>query len=558
MLSSANSSDCVIKVVDFGSAEIIDKNSPYYNPDGNRPFTSTAGYSPPEMIERAKRSTHLEPPVDMFSLGVIIYIMLTGVHPFDISGQSTDKQMNQKVLQNAMPPLRNSPVTAHLSQSAIDLIEKLLDWNPKTRMTALEMLNHPWVKGETAKIGKITGSEKKLKAFRKYKSGLEAQVFASMVQYGDSSNAADAARKSSLIERSFQMIDSEHRGYITTTDLKQFDGTKTKETMDDNESEEDSHLSLSGFTDLLSEHMKNVYLPAGHIIFEEGDEGDSMFFINSGRVEVTTKEGFNATTEQGDFFGEGVLLKKEARRSATVKCMTPLHAIEIGRNYFEKYVADGFETELHLIERDRLRKQERYKCILGLQGRLTSDVIEKGDIVYKQREEGNDIFLLDDGVIDIDVDGHCVYTVVAGELLGEYSTIFGRPRNTSARCVSDKCKIEVMELKDFEGIVNSSPSIRDGLRDVVYRREFKKALVYATKKPFPSTENELKEAFETIDTDGSGLIDFEEIRFLLRNMDKTFTDDDIGQILNSLDLDGAGKIQWAEFKRIFGIYGTIS
>lgn len=304
---------------------------------------------------------------------------------------------------------------------------------------------------------------------------------------------------------------------------------------------------------MLSDHMKNVYFPAGHVIFEEGDEGDAMYFLNSGRLEVTTKDGFRDTTEQGDFFGEGALLRKEGGRSATIKCLTPVHAIEIGRDYFKKFVADGFETELALIERHRLRKQQRARSILGLQHRLNSEVIEKGEYVYHQCEDGDDIFLLADGLVDIDVDGNSVYTVKAGEMLGEYSMMFGRNRNASARCVSEKCKIEVMELKDFEQVVKSNPTIGEGLRDAVSRREFKKALAYSTKKPFPSTEEELKEVFEKIDLDKSGEIDFDEIRVLLRQMDKTFTEKDIVEILQSLDLDGAGLIKWAEFKRIFGM-----
>ena len=78
----------------------------------------------------------LDPSVDMFSLGVIIYIMLTGVHPFDIEGASSDAEINRRVLNKEKPPLRNSPITQHLSPSSIQLIEKLLEWNPKKRLTA--------------------------------------------------------------------------------------------------------------------------------------------------------------------------------------------------------------------------------------------------------------------------------------------------------------------------------------------------------------------------------------------------------------------------------------
>lgn len=307
---------------------------------------------------------------------------------------------------------------------------------------------------------------------------------------------------------------------------------------------------------MLSENQKNIFLPAGHVLFKEGDKGDTMYFINSGRVEVSTKEGFKATTEQGDFFGEGVLLNKQGRRNATIKCITPLHAIEIGRDYFDKYLSGGFETELALRERDRLRRQNRAEDILRLQHRVFDNTIEKGDYIYMKGEEGSDIFFLEDGVIDINVDGHSVYTVRAGELLGEYATIFGRPRNTSAQCVSNHCKLQIMKPKDFESIMKSNPSVRDGLRDVASRREFKKALVYATKKDFPSTEKKLKEAFEAIDDDGSGEIDLSEVDVLLRKMDNTFTDNDIAHIMNSLDLDGAGTIEWTEFKRVFGMSGA--
>jgi serine/threonine protein kinase len=302
MLSTENASDAVIKVVDFGCTQIIDEDSPFFDHSGSFVAANTPGYSPPEVVDKKKKLKTLSPSIDMWSLGVIVYIMLTGVHPFDLSGRSTDEEINELVMSGKPPRLRKSPITAHLSSSSIDLIEKLVHSNPKKRLTALQMLNHPWVRGETAKTGKIADSDKRLSAYKAIKSRLEAKVFASMVEWSDIPGDNDVAKRTSLIERSFQMLDPDHHGYITAKELSKLAHPDQKggSAVDGGE---ESQLSLSGFSDLLAENMRNTYFPAGHIVYREGDKGHKMYFINSGRVEVSTKDGFRTITNQGDFFG---------------------------------------------------------------------------------------------------------------------------------------------------------------------------------------------------------------------------------------------------------------
>jgi CRP-like cAMP-binding protein len=555
MCSTANPSDAVTKIVDFGCAEVIDPTSPFYDADEKHCVTCTPGYSPPEMLDNHQKVVKLQPPVDMFAVGVIIYIILTGMHPFDLSGESTEKEMNERVRNKQAPPLRGSSITAHLSPSAIDLIERLIQWNPKKRMTAQEMLEHPWVRGETAKKGKIADSDKRLKSFRKYKSKLEAKVFASMVQWSDSSEEEDVAKRTSLIERSFQMLDPEHRGYITTSDLEKLDPRGAKVTavpLPD----EDSQLSLSGFSSLLAENMKNKYFPAGHVIYHEGERGHNMYFINSGRVEVFTRDGFKTVTEQGDFFGEGALLNKTARRNATIKCLTPVHAIEISKEYFEKYLKEGSDTALSLKEKSRMRQRSRAQSILTLQKSLKAHTLSKGEYVYKKGESGTDLFLVQEGAVDVKVENHTVFTSGPGGLCGEYALIFGRPRNTSAVCISEKCILQAMEARDFEKLVRTNPYVRESLREMALRRQFQKALVYATNKSFPTKVEELRHAFHAADYNHSGQIDLSDVAVMLRKMDPTFTDKDIAEILESLDLDNDGSVNWEEFRRVFGMSGT--
>ena len=554
MLSSEKSSHAVVKIVDFGCAQIIDSSTPLFEPAGvSVSRVSTPGYSPPEVLDKAKSQDLLDPSVDMFAMGVIIYIMLTGLHPFDLSGTSTNEDMNKRIQSKQPPPLRKSPITAHLSPSAIDLIQKLIDWNPKRRITAQQMLNHPWVQGETARTGKMADSDKRLSAYRAYKSRLEAKVFASMVEWSDNPQSVDVAKRSSLIERAFHMLDADQSGFITPGDLKNLNPKDTNFTKNDGGSDEDSQLSLSGFSDLISENMKSKYFPAGHTVYREGEKGHKMYFINSGRVEVSTKSGFRATTEQGDFFGEGALLNPRAIRSSTIRCLTPVHVIEINREYFEKYMADGYDAKLSLREKDKARKRNIAKSILQLQKNMAQETVGKGQYFFKEGEAGSEVFIIEEGKADVSVGDHTVFTVHPGELCGEHAILFGRPRNTAARCASETCKLQVLKASAFLKLMKSYPAVKESIRHNASRRDFQKALVFATKKSFPTREKELREAFEDADYNKSGSIDLPDVYVMLKDFDDAFTDADIKEILSSLDLDGSGSVNWEEFKRIFGI-----
>ena len=554
MLSSANASDAVIKLVDFGGAEVLEETVFPWRADDSR--GKTPAYCPPEILQNTMAPA--APSVDMWALGIIVYIMLTGLHPFDLTGNTPDAEVERKILALESPPIMNSPITAHLSKSAIDLIEKLIVWDPKKRMTAMQMLGHPWVRGETARTDKMVDSDKKLSMFREFKSKLEAKVFADIVSWSDD-KPEDVARKTSLIERSFRALDSQHKGYLTTKDLRRVSSRGDEK--ENGTAESDSNdlsgapLSLSGFSDLLSENMKNVYFDAGQVIYREGEIGNHMYFINSGTIEVTTKDGSSARRSQGDFFGEGALLHPKRIRSATIRCVTPVHAIEISREYFGKYLASS-ETglTLNLREKDRTRKRNRAKTILRLQHNLQQKEVKGGDYLFKVGEEGDALYILEEGLVHVFVDGNVVFTVKPGDLCGEHSLILGRPRNTSAMCVTDKCKFQVMKDRDFYSLYDSSSSMRDSLRELCMRREFQKALVRKTKKSFPSVEC-LKQAFDAAG-DGTGVLSLDALRDLLISFDPTLSEREIMDTLESMDVLKGGAVTFNEFKLIFGMDDT--
>ena len=153
--------------VDFGCAKVIHDNfhdEPIVKETSEslEEVAGTSAYWPPERFKTGSETT---PAMDMWSTGVILYIMLVGIHPFDPEGCASDEEIEERIKANPRPPI-GAPYTSHLSPSAIDLIKKLMEPDPNKRLSAADMLEHSWVKGETANTWKMEGSDSKLAKFK--------------------------------------------------------------------------------------------------------------------------------------------------------------------------------------------------------------------------------------------------------------------------------------------------------------------------------------------------------------------------------------------------------
>ena len=100
------------------------------------------GYLAPEMLQRRDYSAS----VDVWALGVIVFVLLCGCLPFD-----DDSTVPSDALIRSKFVLRFPKWAQNLSESSKDLLMHLLDTNPKTRYTADQALAHPWVQGRSVK-----------------------------------------------------------------------------------------------------------------------------------------------------------------------------------------------------------------------------------------------------------------------------------------------------------------------------------------------------------------------------------------------------------------------
>lgn len=93
--------------------------------------------------------------------------------------------------------------------------------------------------------------------------------------------------------------------------------------------------------------------PPETYLAKEGDEGQTMFLINSGKLAVIKKtpagEKILATLKSGEFFGEMALVGEQTHRAATVKSLTEVSVLELNRVAFEALIRRSPEIAMKVI-----------------------------------------------------------------------------------------------------------------------------------------------------------------------------------------------------------------
>ncbi|KAJ6288618.1 hypothetical protein OIU76_024575 [Salix suchowensis] len=129
-LFTSKDEDSQLKAIDFGLSDFV-------KPDERlNDIVGSAYYVAPEVLHRSYGTE-----ADVWSIGVIAYILLCGSRPF---WARTESGIFRSVLK-AGPSFDETPWPS-LSPEAKDFVKRLLNKDPRKRLTAAQALSHPWIK----------------------------------------------------------------------------------------------------------------------------------------------------------------------------------------------------------------------------------------------------------------------------------------------------------------------------------------------------------------------------------------------------------------------------
>eukprot|EP00127_Corallochytrium_limacisporum_P000676 Clim_evm75s22 gene=Clim_evmTU75s22 len=159
ILFATKAKDSDVKIADFGLSKLVNDDTALQTACG------TPNYVAPEIL----RQQGYGKPIDMWACGVIIYIILCGYPPFY---HENDNRLYRIIMKGKFE--YDPKYWKDISDSAKDLINKLLVVNPSKRLSAEEALEHPWIAGDVAPDTQLPDVSDNLRRFNAKKTWQKA------------------------------------------------------------------------------------------------------------------------------------------------------------------------------------------------------------------------------------------------------------------------------------------------------------------------------------------------------------------------------------------------
>jgi len=298
-----------VKIIDWGTAKTFDPSGKMTERFG------TAYYIAPEVLKREYNEK-----CDMWSIGVVLYVLLSGTPPFP---GNNDKEILKAVAKGAYD--FDGDEWNNISEDAKDLINKLLTYDPVKRISAKEALEHKWF--ETASHLDTKVDEEKMRKNLQNLKGFRAEQKLQQATYAFiASHLASKEEKQHLLE-TFKALDTNGDGTLSREEILE----GYRKTMGEEEAEAEVNrimamvdLDKSGEIDYSEfiaatldrkEMMSKDKLEAAFNMFDKDGSGeisaDELKEVLGGSLEDMDDTVWQQIVKEVDTNGDGVISREE-------------------------------------------------------------------------------------------------------------------------------------------------------------------------------------------------------------------------------------------------------
>ncbi|KAL5557559.1 hypothetical protein UlMin_039795 [Ulmus minor] len=307
-LFKSNRVDSPLKATDFGLSDFIKPGKKFQD------IVGSAYYVAPEVLKRKSG-----PESDVWSIGVITYILLCGRRPF---WDKTEDGIFKEVLRNK-PDFRRKPWPS-ISNSAKDFVKKLLVKDPRARLTAAQALSHPWVRegGSASDIPIDISVLNNMRQFVRY-SRLKQFALRALASTLDDAEISD-------LKDQFDAIDVDKNGAISLEEMRQalakdlpwkLKESRVLEILQAIDSNTDGLVDFSEFVAAalhvhqLEEHDSDKWQQRSQAAFEKFDiDKDGYITPEELRLHTGLRGSIDPLLEEADIDKDGKISLSEFRR----------------------------------------------------------------------------------------------------------------------------------------------------------------------------------------------------------------------------------------------------